>query len=265
MNQYIESFVRKTHFHHHRFFKGTKRKIVTHHKCIKNLIVYRGTGFARGKINLGTLDIVELTGRLQGKEEKINQRIIDKGISTINQRNEFRSFFFFLENEYPKTYPHLPFIKSERPDFILRYNDEIIGIEITEAINAGDAQQRSKVYKSALRGRRAEDIEHYVDQTPMGSSKKTKASLNKLIAKRLKDKKEKFKDFQSVDREILIIIANHHDFQNARDIEKVRKSLERQGSLKEASFSLVMVNLIHGVYAHYRWETGKERIINLKK
>jgi len=257
LNQYMESFVRKIHFQHHKFFKGKRRKIVTYHKCIKNFIMYRGVGFARGKINLGTLDILELAGRLQGKEEAINRRIIDKQISTINQRNEFRSFFFFLEKEYSTTYFHLPFIKSERPDFILRYNDEIIGIEITEAINAGDAEQRSKVYKSDLRGRKAKEIEQYIDQTPVLSSEEPKTPLNKLITKRLKDKKEKFEHFQPVDREVLIIIANHYGFKNARDIEKIRKLLERQGSLKEDPFSLVVMNLIHGVYAHYRWKAGE--------
>ena len=258
MNPYIESFVQKTHFHHHRLFHGPKRKIMTYRKCIKKFSIYRVTGFAVGKINLGTLDILELQGKLQGEEEALNRRIIDKKISTINQRNEFRSFFFFLEKEYPEDYQHLPFLKSERPDFILRYKREVIGIEITEAIDAGDAQQRAKIYESELRGRRAGEIEEYVDQTPaMAVLGKSKISLEKLIAKRIKDKKEKFEDFQRVDREILIIIANHHEFQGSGDIETMRKALERKGRLTEAPFSLVVMNLIHGIYAHFYWERDK--------
>ncbi len=256
MNPYIESFIRKTHFHHHRLFKGRKSKIMTYHKCIKNFIVYRVTGFARGKINLGTLDILELQGRLQGKEEAVNRRIIDKEISTINQRNEFRSFFFFLQKEFPESYQHIPFIKSERPDFLLRYKNKVSGIEVTEAIEAGDARLRGKVYKSDLRGRKSREIERYVDQNPTVPLEKAGSSLEKLILKRIKDKKEKFGEFQSVDREILIIIANHHEFQNPGDIEKTRKVLEEKGFLEKAPFSLVVMNLIHGGYAHFRWVKG---------
>ncbi len=256
MNPYIESFLRKIHFHHHRFFKGRKSRIMTYHKCIKNFIIYRGAGFARGKINLGTLDILELQGRLQGKEERVNRRIIDKKISSISQRNEFRSFFFFLEKEFPGSYEHMPFIKSERPDFLLRYKNQVMGIEVTEAIDAGDARLRGRVYESDFRGRKSREIERYVDQNPTFSSEKAKSSLEKLIVKRIMDKKEKFEEFQSADREILIIIANHHEFRNPGDIERVRKALEKNDLLEKAPFSLVVMNMIHGAYAHFRWAKG---------
>lgn len=258
LNPYIESFVGKTYFYHYRFFGRSRRKIMTYKKCIKSFFIYRVTGFARGKINLGTLDILELNGRLKAEEEALNRRIIDKKISTINQRNEFRSFFFFLKKEYPEDYQHLPFLKSERPDFILRYKREVIGIEITEAIDAGDARQRAKIYESELRGRRAGEIEEYVNQSPgMAVLGKSKISLEKLITKRIKDKKEKFEDFQRVDREILIIIANHDEFQKPGDVEKIRKALGINGSLEKDSFSLVVMNLIHGIYAHFRWKKGR--------
>ncbi len=251
MDPYIESFAKKVQFHRYRFFKGSKRKIMTHHKCIKNFMVCRGTGLGRGKINLGTLDVLELQGRLQGKEEEVNRRLVDRKITTINERNEFRSFFAFLKKEYPGAYQGIPFIKSERPDFVLRYNREVMGIEITEAIDGSDAKRRAKIDENHLRGGNA-------------LREKPTVSIEKLIDRRVGDKKRKFKDFQQVDREILVILANHREFESPGDVEKLRRFLEEKGSLEQAPFSLVVVNLIQDLYAHYRWHRGKV-VLNREK
>lgn len=257
MDSYIKAFIGKIHFHRHRVFYGSKRKVMTYEKCLKNFIIYRGIGFARGKINLGTLDVLELQGSLRGKEEAVNRKLIDKKIATINERNEFRSFFFFLKKEFPESYHRIPFVKSERPDFILRYNNQILGIEITEAIDGEDAKQRAKVYESDLRGRKPGAIEQYVDSIPNPPLDKSKIPIERLIDKRVKDKREKFEEFQRVDREILVILANHDEFQDSRDEEKVRRFLERKGSLEKAPFTLVVLNLTRGLYVHYRWDKGK--------
>jgi hypothetical protein len=260
LNPYVESFVRKIHFHHHRLFHGPKRKVLTYQRCVKSFIVFRGTGFARGTINLATLDILELQGRLYGSDEAVNRKMIDRKISTLNQRNEFRSFFFFLQKEFPGNCRHLPFIKSERPDFIIRLKNQLIGIEVTEAIDAGNAKLRARVYKSRLRGRDAGDIEQYANQSPKIYKGKPGVPLKNLIIKRIRDKQVKFQEFQSVDREILLIIANHPGFQRPRDIEAIRRALEANGSWEEAPFTLGVVNMIHGVYAHYQWVDGKVEV-----
>lgn len=253
MNPFIESLVRKIYFYHHRLFRGPKNKVITYRKCIKNLIVYRGIGYARAKINLGTLDILQLRGRLQGREEEINRRIIDRKISSINQRNEFRSFFYFLQKEFPKDYPEIPFVKRERPDFLVRDKNRMIGVEITEAIDTGDAQQRTRIYKSKQRGRKSRDIEKSVDQMPGKLSKESATPLEELICQRVMDKTEKFRDFYRGDQEVLIIIANHREFQTGKDYERIRKRLERSRLLQKAPFrSVIVMNLIDGAYAHYQ-------------
>lgn len=262
MDPYIESFIKKVQFHRYRFFHGSKRKVMTHQKCIKSFILYRGTGFARGKINLGTLEVLELHGKLRGKDEMLNHRIMDKKIASINERNEFRSFFAFLKKEYPEDYPRIPFIKTERPDFILRYNKELVGIEITEAIHGSDAKRRSKIYESSLGREKGRIIEPYGQWTSRQKSGKSSGTIDKLIDRRVRDKKEKFKDFQPVDREILVILANHQDFEGTGDAEKVRRLLERKGAFHQAPFSIVVMNLAHGFYAHYRWKKGKVILSN---
>ena len=244
MDRYLESFVRKTYFHHHRCFQGSKCKVMTYQRCIKTFIICGIRGFARGKINLGTLEILELQGKLRGKEEALNRRIIDRNISTINQQNEFQSFFIFLKKEFPRTYNNIQFLKSERPDFLLKYEQQIIGIEVTEAIDGKDAKLRGEIYKSHIHERRPLGVEGSMDRKP---------SLETLLLNRIREKKEKFKNFQILDQNILIVIANHPEYKSYRDIQRIKITLEGKKILEGAPFSLVVMNMVHNIYGHFRW------------
>lgn len=75
----------------------------------------------------------------------------------LKDLNEFSSLSFLLS-----IYHHFQFQKSEKPDFILKNKNELIGLEVTSAVSNVEAQVNKVAKFNFGRNKNPEEIQEYV-------------------------------------------------------------------------------------------------------
>ena len=188
----------------------------------------------------------------------------------IRDLKEFSSLSFLLS-----IYPHFHFKKSEGPDFILKNEDNLIGLEITSAVSKVE-KQVSKVAKFNFgRNKSAEEMQVYVSENHPNIVDKYslydvngKAVLSPskglvdchaykdLILEKALNKAKKAKSYSSFSEMwVLIDTEDNVCFTEKHDAEELSKLFIREDKNLAGINKIITVNVINKVSMFYDVES----------
>lgn len=184
----------------------------------------------------------------------------------IKDLTEFSSLSYLLS-----IYPDLQFQKSEKPDFILKIEDRLVGLEVTSAVS-GVEKQVNKVAKFNFgRNKTVEDIQGYADKNHRNIVGKYslydingKAVLSpskglvdchvykKLIVEKALNKAKKAKKYSSFSEMwVLIDTEDNVCFTEKHDAEELSKLFSKEGKNLMGISKVIVINVINKVSMLY--------------
>ncbi|OQY87439.1 MAG: hypothetical protein B6D38_12810 [Anaerolineae bacterium UTCFX1] len=200
---------------------------------------------------------------------KVIHKLDDNGIpyrDFIKDLTEFSSLSYLL-----LIYPDLHFQKSEKPDFILKIEDRLIGLEVTSAVSEVEKQVNKVAKFNFGRNKTVEDIQDYIDKNHRNITDKyglydingkavlspSKGSVDchvykKLIVEKALNKAKKAKKYSSFSEMwVLIDTEDNLCFTEKHDAEELSKLFGKEDKNLMGISKVIVINVINKVSMLY--------------
>lgn len=192
----------------------------------------------------------------------------------LKDLNEFSSLSFLLS-----IYPHFCFRKSEKPDFILKSEDKLIGLEVTSAFSNNSDNIEAQVNKIARfnfgRNKSVEEVQEYADKKHPGIANKysldningkavlspSKGSVDchaykNVILDAVLGKVQKVKNYLSFSEMwVLIDTENNVCFTEQHDVEELSNLFIKRNDDLVGINKIIVINVINKAYMFYDVES----------
>jgi len=184
----------------------------------------------------------------------------------LKDLSEFSSLGFLLS-----IYPHFQFQKSEKPDFILKNENELIGLEVTSAVSNVEAQVDKVAKFNFGRNKSPEEIQEYVIENHrnivnkyslynangvavLSSSKGLDDchAYKQMILEKALNKAKKAKDYSSFSEMwVLIDTENNVCFNKQHDAKELSSLFMKSAKGLAGINKIVVINVIYKVLMLY--------------